>query len=369
MTRTGVYFILLVFCQTVMCSETNMTTARIMDMQGRIYTGVLMEYTKVTLTFLSTTADSQIVTIPLDQIREIIYRNVTLHNPISFDQMRAVIPLPGTGTEGFVALEQRYRREIFPRCYDDRFLLQIMDSINTMNDDSYAGIHRHITDCIQIMDSIGIIENPCENMAYKTLHRSVLTSLSNRELDLLKRLRSNCFLFQEEYDWGYNFCSDSVYTSLMYKQQTGEFNFRQANYLEQLRNECHEFENDNDNSWLPGSSGSSKVIFEEPHSYKAFQTIGGLLLLPGFILPIASGVILNNVEPQLENLYIGGSFVRFLGWIALGAGIGCDCASIALLSISGVKKKENIEFQRIKEEYHQYKKKTADFSINLTVDF
>jgi hypothetical protein len=66
---------------------------------------------------------------------------------------------------------------------------------------------------------------------------------------------------------------------------------------------------------------------------------GGLLGIPGLVLTTFGAITLQNNQysPNGGLDDIGVAFTRFLGWIELGLGIACDCASITLLSIGASK--------------------------------
>lgn len=259
---------------------------------------------------------------------------------------------------------------VFSRCYDDRKMQHFLESINVMSDSSFAGICGDINNCMDVMDSVGIIENPCYNIVYRTLHYSDISSLSKREFMILKKLRSDCFEYQEDVDYGYDICEDSIYTKLKLKQQSEQLNSNEVFYLERLKEECVEYLDDIDDDWLPNPEGLATVNYEGSKVNKAFTTTGPMLFIPGVILPVIGSVVLTNVEYSDPGSWVGEFFVRTIcGWVFLGLGIGCDCAGITLSTIGAIKKKKANDFLKIKEEYQQFKKKNAVLSLNLDIDF
>ena len=140
------------------------------------------------------------------------------------------------------------------------------------------------------------------------LHNSPLDSFSEREFLILQKLREECIDFQEDLGWGINCCKDPVYLSLREKPRS-TLSTKELHYLEQLEDDCEELKEDLEAGYSrlwPSDSAilndTLSVYYDSPGTGKKFLVIGGLLLVPGLVMPIAGSSILSIVILQIPGI-------------------------------------------------------------------
>ncbi len=265
--------------------------------------------------------------------------------------------------------------QIFSTCYNDQAQLGLLDSINTISDSSFNAILVQLGKCRETMREIGIIDNPCDDALYEKLHFSEISQLSEREFMILHQLRRFCFEFQEACQWYFNFCSDSVFNSLLQKQSLTTLSTNETKYLHQLNGDCLKVHkslgNNFDQHWKHREKLLPQVtIFEdEPSPSKGMQIAGGALLIPGMILPIAGGIMHAKSKPNPDDFIYFSAVDRFIAKLMFALGIACDCAGLTLISLGVAKQKKFEDYHKIKKEYLKYKQISPDISLHLNLDF
>lgn len=368
----GTLLVFFVFLQVNIITAANAPEVELIDMQDAKYTGELLRASPVSITLKTVTPDTQSIIIPLEQIKSIIYKKSTIKHPITLEKIKSLFS-PKAMDSASQYNQAPATTYDFSRCYNEKPLLTLMDSIDSISDSAFIDIQAYLENCRNEMDSLGIIDNPCDDKAYQLLHLSDIAQLSGKKFKLLQQLHTYCFEFQDDVEWDYNLCADSVFKKLKNKHRISTLSRNERTYLRQLRKECKELRDDLDDEyishWRIGNTEPRLALYDESHSYKTFTTIGSILLVPGIILPIAGAVTIVAAEPDLENLFVLGALGQVVGWFIVGVGVGCDCAAISLLSIGAVKYKKAEKFQQLKDEYQKYKQQTSGLSLYINIDF
>ena len=354
---------------------------------GECYTGCLKSYSNAGIHLVTDSGNKEIVAITYRSIEKIVYENITLFTPVDLNDIKNIIKnkelnlIDSKSKDSQKAEKDTISQRVkLPPCYDDLFLYNKMKNLDAMSDSAFQHIVSLIDDCTDEMEDIGIIKNPCHNRMYTMLHNSPLDSFSEREFLILQKLREECIDFQEDLGWGINCCKDHVYLSLREKPRS-TLSTKELHYLEQLEDDCEELKEDLEAGYSrlwPSDSAilndTLSVYYDSPGTGKKFLVIGGLLLVPGLVMPIAGSSILSKYsytsDPWDWGHDIDVASKRLDGWFLLIAGIACDCAGISLLSVGALKQEKYRKFEALKNEYENLrKKKRGDISINLNFKF
>ncbi len=360
---------------------------------GNVYKGIVKRYSDSTLSLEIDPANKTVITVKYNAIDRITHADITLFRPIDKSDIKTIFPpkksTPAhTPTQKSSANRSFYSspekpeaqtaepRTAFPPCYNDEYLERDITGINNMSDSAFTMLLYNIDGCADEMNEIGIIRNPCHNHVYKRLHTAHLDSLSKREFQVLQKLRKHCFEFQDDVEWSYNLCEDPVYKKLQAKPG-GTLSFKEALYIEQLRKDCEELKDDLDDDYddhwptrYAMHNDTLLVEYDPPGTAKPFLTAGGILIIPGIALPITGGVLLANNQYSSDPWEVDIAFKRLFGWIFLGVGIACDCAGITLLSFGSIKQNKVDEFNKLKNDYEEYRQRNMkEVSINFNFEF
>jgi len=350
-----------------------------------IYRGYIVAYTDSTVVLETDSFDRTRITIKYNTISEIRSGDLSQVGPVDRSDIQNFISEAKPKNESKTPDMTTQKKSIVPPdtaglafsyCYDDSLLLWKMERIQAMSDAEFVKLLSFIDTCWVEMKRVGILVNPGRNRVYRKLHLSVIDSISGREFQVLQKLRGLYFDFQETVEWDVNLCEDSVYRVLQQKSDQGLSN-AQMLYLQQLHGECREVRDDLGDEyrrhWVTGQAMVSDKIFEyydPPGSGKVFLTIGGVLFIPGIILPIVGGTLVGDDggEGVVEEIEEG--FGEFFGRLFLGIGIACDIAGLSLISIGVVKNQNADKYEKLKNEYELYKQKQAEgASINFNFTF
>lgn len=350
-----------------------------------IYRGHVASYTDSTVVLETDPFDKTLITILYSTIAEIRSGSLTRLAPVNKHDIQNFLPHEKLearradnnriGDDSFKYVDSTLNA--FSRYYNDALLFQEVLNIETMSEIDFNRLLLFIDTCWIEMKRIGILVNPCMNRVYTRLHSSAVDSITPRELKVLQMFREQYFEFQEAVDWDVNLCTDSVYKALQEKPEN-QLNGMQKRYLDQLHRQCNEMWRrlgiEYRSHWINENAMYKDKIFEHydpPFSAgKIFLTIGGVLLIPGVILPIVGGVLVGDDggEGVVEEVEEG--FGELFGRLFLGLGIACDGAGLTLLTIGFVKKQGTDKYEKLKDEYEKYRqKRTNGISINFTARF